>query len=155
MLLKDDLKRIRSLRDPSKKMSKSDPDPLSRIQLTDPAEVITKKIRKSVTDSTSLVSYDPIKRPGVSTLLELEAACTDRDPDEIAEQCLLKGLDTGEYKKQVSAVLSNYLQPIQTEYVRLMSDRVYLRKCLDEGASKANSIASVNFKQIRSIVGMD
>ena len=136
-------------------MSKSDPDPLSRIQLTDPSDLIHKKIRKAVTDSTSLITYDPLKRPGVSTLLELDAACTDRDPDEIAEQCLLKGMDTSEYKKEVATLLSKYLQPIQTEYLKLINDRAYLRKCLDDGASKANHIASINFKQISTLIGMN
>ena len=98
-------------------MSKSDLDANSRIQLTDPPELILKKIRKAVTDSTSLVSYDPVNRPGVSTLLDIDSACTDRDPEEISEQMLLKTINTGEYKREVANILIEHLKPIQKKYI--------------------------------------
>ncbi len=148
-----EFKRLQSLRDPSKKMSKSDVDQNSRIELTDPADVIRRKIRKAVTDSTSLISYDKEKRPGVSTLIDIESACTDQDPEEIVESCLLKSYDTGEYKKHVADVLIQYLKPIQSKYIELINDRNRLRKILDDGAEKANLIAAKNYKEICKIVG--
>lgn len=135
-------------------MSKSDADANSRIQLTDPPEIILKKIRKAVTDSTSLVSYDPEKRPGVSTLLDIDSACTNRDAEEIVEACLMRALDTGEYKKEVARNLIEHLQPIQKKYLQLANDRAYLRKCLDHGALRANEIAARNFEDISKIIGM-
>lgn len=135
-------------------MSKSDADANSRIQLTDPPELITKKIRKAVTDSTSIITYDPENRPGVSTLLDIDSACTNRDPEEISEICLMKSLDTGEYKKEVARVLIEHLKPIQKKYLEIVNDRAYLQKCLNEGASKANEIASKNYEEICKVIGM-
>lgn len=149
-----DLKRLKSLRDPSKKMSKSDKDQNSYIQLTDPAELIIKKMRKAVTDSNSHVTYEPEARPGVSTLLDIDAACTDNYPEEIVEDCMLRALDTGEYKKEVAERLIEHLKPIQRKYTALMSDKAYLKKLLDEGAVKANEIAAGTYDDVCTIVGM-
>ncbi len=135
-------------------MSKSDTDSNSYIQLTDPSDIITRKIRKAVTDSTSLVSYDPETRPGVATLIDIDAACTGRDPDEIAETCELMAIDTGMYKKEVSDRLIQHLEPIQKKYLQLMKDKVYLRSLLDKGANKANNIASKHYEEVCRIVGM-
>lgn len=145
--------KIRSLRDPTKKMSKSDADEMSRIDLTDEPNVITKKIRKAVTDSQSLITYEPTSRPGVSTLVEIESACTGVEPDEIVEQCLLNAYDTGEYKKHVANVLVKHLEPIRLKYNKLMADKKYLRQVLDKGASKAQEIAANNYAQILDIIG--
>ena len=152
-LLQAEFTRIRSLRNPSKKMSKSDPDVNSRVELTDPADLIRKKIRKAVTDSTSLVSYDPTKRPGVSTLIDIDAACTNREPEEIVEECLLKGLTTGEYKSIVSDHLIEMLKPIQKKYNELIADKAEIRRILDKGAQKASERASKNYVEIARLIG--
>lgn len=135
-------------------MSKSDKDSLSYITLTDPAELIVKKIRKAVTDSNSHVTYEPETRPGVATLVDIDAACTDQDPDEIVESCMLRAMDTGEYKKEVADHLVEQLKPIQKRYMELISDRAYLRQVLDAGALKAREIACVNYDQVCKITGM-
>lgn len=134
-------------------MSKSDPDQGSRIELVDPAEIIEKKIKKAVTDSSSLISYDPEKRPGVATLIDLESACTGLLPEEIAERCLFQSIEKLEYKRHVSNILIKHLEPIQKEYLRLINDKEGLRSILDEGANKANQIAAENFKQIAQLIG--
>lgn len=154
MKKKAELTKIRSLREPSKKMSKSDKDPLSRIELTDEPKTIELKLRKAVTDCESLVSYEPERRPGVATLIDIEAGCTNTDPEECAENALLRSEDTGAYKRHVAAVLVKHLQPVRAEYERLIRDRAYLRRMLDDGAQRASSIAEANFRQIRSIIGM-
>lgn len=145
--------KLKSLRDPSKKMSKSDPDQNGRIELTDMPDVIVKKIRKAVTDSQSAITYDPETRPGVGTLLEIESACTGKEIEEIVESCYLASLDTGEYKKKVAEALIDHLKPIQNEYARLIKDKAYLRKCLDDGGEKASSIASQTYSELCSIIG--
>lgn len=151
-----DLTKLRSLREPTKKMSKSDTDPLSRIELVDEPHAIERKLRKAVTDCESMVTYEPERRPGVATLVEIEAACRgDRDPDECAEEAsLLRGEDTGEYKKHVARLLVEHLAPIRARYRELIDDRVYLRRVLDEGASRACHIAELNYQHVRRIVGM-
>jgi len=152
--VESEFKRLRSLRDPSKKMSKSDVDSASRIELTDPADLIVRKVRKAVTDSTSLVSYDPEKRPGVSTLVDIECACTDKDPEEVVEYALLNSFDTGEYKKHVANVLVQHLKPIQSKYTHLMNNPSLLKELLTQGAQKANEIASQNYAQVSKMIGM-
>lgn len=91
-------------------MSKSDTDTNSYIQLTDPEKTIA---RKAVTDSTSRVTYEPESRPGVVALIDIDAACSGREPEEIVEACELMAMDTGEYKREVATRLSEHLGPIQ------------------------------------------
>lgn len=86
--------RIRSLRDPSKKQSKSDPNDKSRITLRDSPDQIRKKIKKALTDFTSEVTYDPVDRPGIANLVGIHALIKNVSPHEICQRA--KGLDTGQ-----------------------------------------------------------
>lgn len=85
--------RIKSLRDPTKKMSKSDPDEKSRILLTDRPEQILEKVKKSLTDFTSAVTYDLATRPGVSNLISIHSLMSGSTVDEIVRN--VSDLDTG------------------------------------------------------------
>ena len=137
-------------------MSKSDADAGSRIELIEPADSIVKKIRRAVTDSQSLVTYSPEKRPGVATLVDIECACSvsgTLEPDEAAERAMLAAMDTGTYKQHVADVLVAHLAPIRAKYMKLMDDRAYLRRVLDEGARKAHTIAAANYSTIVDIMG--
>lgn len=87
--------RLKSLRDPSKKMSKSDPDPKSRISLNDSVDNIVNKIKKAVTDFNSDVTYDPHNRPGVSNLISIHSFVTGKSVEEICNEA--KNLNTGRY----------------------------------------------------------
>lgn len=93
MIGQDASGRIRSLRDPSKKQSKSDPNDKSRITLRDSPAAIRKKIKRAITDFTSEVTYDPEKRPGVSNLVGIHSLVKNVSPQEICDEA--KGLDTG------------------------------------------------------------
>lgn len=86
--------RIRSLRDPEKKMSKSDPTDKGRIVLTDTPEAMARKIKRAVTDCISAVEYDPKERPGVSNLITIHSLVTGLTVEEICAQS--KSIDTGE-----------------------------------------------------------
>lgn len=86
--------RIRSLRDPTKKQSKSDPNDKSRITLRDPPEAIRKKIKRAITDFTSEVTYDRTNRPGVANLVGIHALVKNVSPQQICDEA--KGLDTGQ-----------------------------------------------------------
>lgn len=85
--------RIRSLCDPTKKQSKSDPSNKSKITLRDDPDAIRKNIKRAVTDFTSAVTYDPVNRPGVSNLVGIHALVKNVSPEEICNQS--KHLDTG------------------------------------------------------------
>lgn len=89
----DPSSRIKSLRDPSKKMSKSDPDSKSRIMLTDTPDQLLDKVKKALTDFTSAVTYDPIERPGVANLLTIHSLMTGTSVEDLCEQS--QDVDTG------------------------------------------------------------
>lgn len=93
MIADDASSRIRSLRNPTKKQSKSDPDPKSRVMLRDPPDVVLLKIKKAVTDCTSAVEYDLENRPGVSNLITIHSLASGLAPEEICKR--VKNLDTG------------------------------------------------------------
>lgn len=95
MIADDPSSRIRSLRDPSKKQSKSDPDEKSRVMLRDTPDVILNRIKKAITDCTSAVIYDPDNRPGVANLITIHSLASGLTTDQICEQA--KDIDTGKY----------------------------------------------------------
>lgn len=87
--------RIKSLRDPLKKMSKSEKDSKSRLDLLDEPDVLLEKIKKAVTDCTSKVTYEPETRPGVSNLVIIHSMLSGKSEDQICSE--VEELDTGKY----------------------------------------------------------
>ncbi|XP_078512481.1 tryptophan--tRNA ligase, mitochondrial-like [Lissotriton helveticus] len=144
-------KKVKSLRDPTVKMSKSDPQKLATVNITDSPEEITIKFRKAMTDCTSAVTYDPERRPGVSNLVSIHAAVLRLTPEEVVAQNV--GLETEHYKKVVSEAVIETLSPIRDEIVRLEADPGYLRKVLDHGADKAKELAGPVYQEVRRLVG--
>lgn len=147
--------RVMSLRDPTKKMSKSDFSAASRIDLTDTADTVQKKIRKAVTDSLPGVTYDPEGRPGVSNLLELYAAMgppTTSTPEAAAEY--LHDLDMAQLKGAVADVVNDHLKPIQAEMKRLHGSKEYVDEILDAGAVEAQACADETMNAVRTLVGL-
>ncbi|KIJ31807.1 hypothetical protein M422DRAFT_36082 [Sphaerobolus stellatus SS14] len=153
--------RILSLRDPTQKMSKSAPDPNSRIMLTDDAESIAKKIRSAVTDSTKGITYDPVNRPGVANLLTILDAFRPSEnefdsPSEaltaLASQYANKG--TGDLKKDVAeAIVEGWRRP-RAEFERLRADRGYLAQILLEGSHRAESLSKLTMDRVRQHIGL-
>lgn len=94
MIGSDASKRILSLRDPTKKQSKSDPSQATRITLRDSPDGIRRKIKRALTDFTSEVTYDPMIRPGVSNLINIHSQVKDVSPQQIVEEA--KALNTGQ-----------------------------------------------------------
>ena len=93
MIAEDASARIKSLRDPSKKMSKSDPDPKSCVMITDTPKVILEKVKKAMTDFTSEVTFEPEKRPGVTNLLTIHSMVSGKSIEQIVDEA--KNIDTG------------------------------------------------------------
>lgn len=93
MVAEDASCRIKSLRDPTKKMSKSDLDPKSCIMITDKPEVITSKVKKAITDFTSEVTFEPESRPGVTNLLTIHSMVSGKSIQQICEEA--QNIDTG------------------------------------------------------------
>lgn len=86
--------RIKSLRDPTKKMSKSHKDAKSRLDILDEPDVLLEKMKKAITDFTSEVTYEPEARPGVANLINMHSLFTGKTPDEICKEAV--GLNTGQ-----------------------------------------------------------
>ncbi|KAG0171829.1 Tryptophan--tRNA ligase, mitochondrial [Apophysomyces sp. BC1034] len=146
-------KRVMSLREPTNKMSKSDKSDYARINLTDSPDVIRSKIGRAMTDSTRGVTYDPKERPGVSNLVGIYAAVRDINVEQALQE-LGDIQSTKVFKDQVAEAVITKLQPIQSELVRLTADVGYVKDVLDQGAQKAEEIASKTMDDVYKVVGL-
>ena len=142
-------KRIMSLSDPSKKMSKSDPK--GDIFLKDDPAVIRKKIMSAKTDSGFEVTYDVENKPGISNLLTIYGAMKDISPEEAAK--LFTNSRYGDFKKEVANAVLEELIPFQERYQKIKESGEYL-SALKEGAQKARDVASVILKKVQHAVGL-
>lgn len=142
--------RIMSLQDPSRKMSKSDPEE-TFISLLDPPDAIRRKVKRAVTDSEADIRFDPENKPGVSNLLSIIAALTGQDVEETAAE--LQGQGYGKLKDRVSECVIETLAPLQSEHKRLMADKAYLQGVLAENAEIANRMALRTLRKVQRKVG--
>lgn len=149
---KPSLVRIMSLRDPSKKMSKSDLSSYSRIELTDTAETIRKKVRKATTDTIDGISYDRKARPGVSNLLEIASAMTGHSVGQLEAQYGNYG--TGAFKDEVADAVIAKICPIGERIKQFEADRDYVDKVLANGAAQASELAAATMKDVRKAMGL-
>ena len=143
--------KIMSLQDPTKKMSKSDPIEKASIFLTDPENIIRKKIASAVTDSDGLVKYDVTNKPGISNLLTIASCVTNKSIKELEEQ--FEGIGYGEFKKFVADALIAHLAPIQAKYQELLNSPT-LDVILDQGALKATYFAKKTLRKVRNKMGI-
>lgn len=143
--------RIKSLQDPLKKMSKSDPNNKATISLLDTPKQIEKKIKSAVTDSEGIVRFDEQNKPGVANLLTIESALSGNSIDEVVSK--YDGLRYGDFKAGVAEVVVNHLSPIQEKYYDLL-DSPKLDSILDDGAERANSLASATLKKMENAMGL-
>ncbi|WAR07586.1 SYWM-like protein [Mya arenaria] len=149
-----DVAKIRSLKDPSSKMSKSDPNPMSRIDLSDSPDEICDKIGKAVTDSLSKdITYDLDLRPGVANLIDLHSSLTGQSVEEIVKYVQNQGMNKKTYKDYLASVVNDKVQPMNAEMNRLLSDRGHLNSVLKNGQDKASSIAVNTMSDVMSLVG--
>ncbi|KAH9842233.1 tryptophanyl-trna synthetase like protein [Teratosphaeria destructans] len=150
-------KRVMSLTEPEKKMSKSHPNPKSRILLTDTEDVIRKKINGAITDSVEGITFDPERRPGVSNLLEVLYHAQDDaavgSPAELAKH--LNGLSMRLLKRNVADAVCGVVEPIRERYQSIVRDQRQLDAVAEEGASKAAQSASMVMKKVRKAIGFD
>ena len=152
-LIQKEFSRIMSLKDGSKKMSKSELSDLSRINLTDSTDEMINKIKKAKTDS--LAIPDTIgeldKRLEAKNLIGIYASLTNSTLDQSLQ--IFKGKNFSELKEKLSQVLVDKISPISSEIKKLLDDKSYLDKILLEGVEKADLIASNKIKNIKEIVG--
>ncbi|WP_170327147.1 tryptophan--tRNA ligase [Ruegeria arenilitoris] len=146
--------RVMSLRDGSKKMSKSDPSDMSRINMTDDADTIAKKIRKAKTDPDALPSeLDGLEdRPEARNLVNIYAALSDQTAEQVLAD--VGGKQFGEFKPMLAELAVAKLAPISSEMARLMGEQAEIDQILAKGAEKARAIAAPILQQTYEIVGM-
>ena len=146
--------RVMSLRDGTKKMSKSDPSDASRINMTDDADAISKKIRKAKTDPDALPSEAKglEDRPEARNLVNIYAALSEATVDEVLRD--VGGKQFSEFKPMLADLAVEKLSPISTEMARLMQDPTEIDAILRQGAGKARKIAAPILEKTYEIVGM-
>lgn len=146
--------RVMSLRDGSKKMSKSDPSDLSRINMTDDADTIAKKIRKAKTDPEPLPdNLDALKdRPEARNLVNIRAALTGQTAEAVIAE--VAGQQFGTFKPDLADIAVAHLAPITDEMNRLMADPAEIDRVLGDGANRAAEIAEPILQKTYDIVGM-
>ena len=146
--------RVMSLRDGSKKMSKSDPSDMSRINMTDTAETIAKKIRKAKTDSDGLPSEAAglESRPEARNLVNIYAALADSSVEAVLEHA--GGKQFSEFKPMLVDLAVERLAPISSEMAKLMLDPSSIDQVLQNGAGRAREIATPILAKTYDIVGM-
>ena len=142
---------IKSLQDPTQKMSKSDPNPKASISLLDPPDVILKKFKSAVTDSEACVRYADGK-DGINNLMTIYSCCTGLDFDAIEAEFAGKGY--GDFKVKVAEAVIEELRPVQEAYQRLMADKTYLMQTATEGAQKAARRANRTLLKAKKKVGL-
>ena len=146
--------RVMSLRDGTKKMSKSDPSDQSRINLTDDADTISKKIRKAKTDMDPLpATIDGLKdRPEARNLVNIYAALAGHTPAQVVQD--YAGAQFGTFKPALADLAVAKLSPITSEMSRLMKDPAEIDRIIGEGAARADAIARPIVDQVYDIIGM-
>lgn len=152
MIAEDSSCRIKSLRDPSKKMSKSDNDRKSFVNLTDSPDEIREKVKKAITDFTSEVTFDLEKRPGVANLLMMHSLVSGQSPQQICEN--VKHIDTGKYKLIVADNLISYFDPIRKKIKDYSLNKDFLESVLRKGSDKAREFAEQTMKEVKEKVGL-
>lgn len=143
--------RVMSLQDPLKKMSKSDPNQKAFISLLDEPKQIEKKIKSAVTDSEGIVKYDKENKPGISNLLAIYSIFSNKSIPELEKEYEGKGY--GDFKGDLAKLVVESLEPIQKKYYELI-DSPELDRILDEGAQKANAVASKMLKKMENAMGL-
>ena len=152
-LIQKEFSRIMSLKDGSKKMSKSELSDLSRINLTDDKDQIINKIKKAKTDSLSMpIDVKELEgRFEVKNLISIFASLTNSNLENVVEKFVGKNLS--EFKENLAHILVDKIEPISMEIKKLLNDQTYLDKILQAGFEKADLISSRKIKKIKEIVG--
>jgi len=152
-LIQKQFSRIMSLKDGMKKMSKSDPSDLSRINLTDEKDEIFNKIKKAKTDPMSMPTdvKGLDKRPEAENLLGIYSSLRNQKLEDSVNEFNRKQFS--EFKEKLSEVLIEKIEPISKEIKKLLNDKRYLDEILLKGSEKADQIASKKIKEIKKLVG--
>ncbi len=151
ILLGTDGTRVMSLQEPTKKMSKSDDNQTATVYLLDTPKDIEKKIKRAQTDSDNAVRYDAAAKPGISNLMDIYAAVTEKRHEDIERE--FAGQGYGSFKKAVAEAVISVLEPIQQRYEKLIG-APELDDILTKGAEKAHAEAGKTYEKVIRAMGL-
>jgi tryptophanyl-tRNA synthetase len=143
--------RIYDLQDPTSKMSKSTSSESGVVWLLDEPSVTAKKIRSAVTDAEREIRYDPETKPGVSNLLTIYSALTDRKISELEAEYAGKGY--GDLKKDLADVVADFVEPLRERVRTYLDDPAELDRVLAGGASRAREVAGATLAAVHEKIG--
>lgn len=143
--------KIKDLKDPTKKMSKSEENPVGVISLFDDPEEIKKKIMRATTDSDSVIKYDPENKPGISNLIDIVVSLTDKDIKEVESEFVGKGY--GEFKKAVAEIVATEIANIQERYNKIINSKE-LNEILDKGREITRKLAKEKYELMKERMGV-
>lgn len=145
--------RVMSLRDGTKKMSKSDPSDFSRIHLLDDADSIVLKIRKAKTDPEPLPAEikDLEHRPEARNLVTIYGALAHKSPQDVLKE--FAGASFSIFKPALTEIIVSVLGPMRTETLKLLQDPLMIDACLKEGKERACGLSEKNLSEVRELVG--
>jgi tryptophanyl-tRNA synthetase len=150
-LIRKEGARVMSLADGTRKMSKSDPSDLSRINLLDSPEQIQYKIKRCKTDPIRGLTFDHPERPECNNLLTLYTLLSGQTKENVAVEC--QDMGWGQFKPLLMETIISSLKPIQEKYQAITEDKSYLESVLREGGEKARAIANQTLSQVKSALG--
>lgn len=142
--------RIMDLARPTDKMSKSASSAAGSLRLLDEPGVLRRKVMRAVTDADGEVAYDPERKPGVSNLLAILAACTQQEPDALARQFGRYG----DLKHAVADAVVATLTPVRDRYLELSRDPEHIRSVLRASAAQASEQARDKVRQAKAAIGL-
>ena len=153
-IISKNISRIMSLRDGTKKMSKSEESDYSRINLKDSADEINKKIKKAKSDSEPIPNNLKLleKKPEALNLLIIYSELSQSSLDDTLNE--MAGKEYSFLKKKLAEILISEITPLGKEIKKLLDDKLYIKQVLKKGSEKASLIAEENLKNIRDIVGL-
>lgn len=144
--------KIKDLKNPKKKMSKSNENPNGVITMLDSREDIMKKIMSATTDSEKCIKYDEERKPGISNLMNICVALTDETIESLEMKFL--GKNYGEFKKYIAEIVIDKLESIQKRYYQLI-DSKELDEILDKGVKKSRELAKTKFEIMKNKMGLE
>ena len=150
-LIRKEGARVMSLTDGTRKMSKSDPSDLSRINLLDTPEQIQQKIKRCKTDPIKGLTFDDPERPECNNLLTLYMLLSGKTKQEVASEC--QDMGWGQFKPLLTQTAIAALKPIQDKYQAVMADKGYLESVLRDGRQKAEAIANDTLTEVKVALG--
>lgn len=143
--------RVMSLQNPTSKMSKSDPNQSGTIEIVESASGVRKKIMSAVTDSESSVRADAANKPGITNLMSIYSAITNKSFTQIEDEFAGKGY--GDFKKTVADAVVAALDPVRERYEELIKNKDYLDEVLKNGAAAAQRTANKTLSKVYRKVG--